>query len=257
MNVMLYTIMLDAGHGGTDPGAVYDGKLEKDDNLRLALAVGNILENSGIHVLYTRSGDVYQTPFEKAAIANRSGADFFISFHRNSSPQANQYQGVEVLVYDKSGIKYEMAQNIVGALGELGFREIGVKERPGLVVLRRTKMPALLIETGFINSVEDNRLFDEKFNEIAQAIADAILGTLDEKIVEEPLYYRVQTGAFRNREYADRMLYQLEDQGFPAFLLQQDGLYKVQVGAYQEIGNAINMEQRLRDAGYSTLIVTK
>lgn len=43
----------------------------------------------------------------------------------------NQYNGVEVLVYDKSGIKYEMAQNIVGALGELGFREIGVQARPG------------------------------------------------------------------------------------------------------------------------------
>ena len=45
----------------------------------------------------------------------------------------NQYNGVEVLVYDKNGIKYEMAQNIVGALGELGFREIGVQARPGLV----------------------------------------------------------------------------------------------------------------------------
>lgn len=51
-----------------------------------------------------------------------------------------------------------MAQNILGALGELGFRELGVKERPGLVVLRRTKMPALLIETGFINSEKDNQL---------------------------------------------------------------------------------------------------
>lgn len=83
----------------------------------------------------------------------------------------NQYNGVEVLVYDKSGVKYEMAQNIVGALGELGFREIGVQARPGLVVLRKTKMPALLIETGFINSDEDNQLYDEKQEEIAQAIA--------------------------------------------------------------------------------------
>ena len=64
---------------------------------------------------------------------------FFISFHRNSSSGPEQYNGVEVLVYDKKGIKYQMAQNILGALGELGFRELGVKERPGLVVLRRTK----------------------------------------------------------------------------------------------------------------------
>ena len=92
-----------------------------------------------------------------------------------------------------------MAENILGALGEVGFREIGVKERPGLVVLRRTRMPALLIETGFINSEEDNKLFDNKFSDIAQGIADAILGSLDEETVQEPLYYRVQTGSFRKK----------------------------------------------------------
>ena len=170
---MAYSIMLDAGHGGQDPGAVYKGRQEKDDNLKLALAVGNILKNNGIDVSYTRTGDIYQTPFEKAQLANQAGVDYFISFHRNSSPKDNQYNGAEVLIYDKSGIKYQMAENILGALGEAGFREIGVKERPGLVVLRRTRMPALLIETGFINSDEDNKLFDEKFNEIAQGIADA------------------------------------------------------------------------------------
>ena len=53
------------------------------------------------------------------------------------------------------------------------------------------------------------------------------------------------------------MLYQLTDQGYPAFLLNENDLYKVQIGAFQQIGNAINMEQRLRDAGYSTVIVTK
>ena len=254
---MAYKIVLDAGHGGTDPGAIYKEKKEKDDNLALTLAVGKILEDNGVDVVYTRTEDVYQTPFEKARIANQSGADYFISFHRNSSSEDNQYQGVEVLVYDKSGIKYEMAQNIVGALGELGFREIGVKERPGLVVLRRTRMPALLIETGFLNSDEDNKLYDEKQNEIAEAIAGAILGTLSEETIEAPVYYRVQTGAYRNRENADRMLYQLNDQGYPAFLLYENDLYKVQVGAFQQLGNAINMEQRLRDDGYSTVIVTK
>lgn len=254
---MAYTIMLDAGHGGKDPGAQYEGRQEKQDNLRLTLAVGKILAANGIDVLYTRTKDVYQTPFEKAQIANQSGADLFISFHRNSSPAANQYSGVEVLVYDKKGLKYEMAENILGALGEIGFKELGVKARPGLVVLRRTRMPALLIETGFINSDKDNRLFEEKFQEIAEAIAEAILGTLDEaENMEKPLY-RVQTGAFRVKENADRMLYQLEDRGYPAYLIMDRDLYKVQVGAYREVGNAIAMEQRLRNDGYSTLIVTR
>ena len=207
--------------------------------------------------LIPRTGDVYQTPFEKAQLANQAGVDYFISFHRNSSPKENQYNGAEVLIYDKSGIKYQMAENILGALGEVAFREIGVKERPGLVVLRRTRMPALLIETGFINSEEDNKLFDNKFSDIAQGIADAILGSLDEETVQEPLYYRVQTGAFRKKENADRMLYQLLEKGYPSFMLHENGLYKVQTGAYQQIGNAVNMEQRLRDDGYSTVIVTK
>ena len=168
---MAYKIVIDAGHGGTDPGAVYKGRQEKDDNLRLALAVGRILSQNGVDVVYTRTTDVYQTPFEKARIGNDAGADWFISFHRNSSPQPNQYSGVESLVYDLSGQKVDMAENINGALGELGFNNLGVRARPGLVVLRRTRMPAVLVEVGFINNDKDNALFDERFDEIAQGIA--------------------------------------------------------------------------------------
>ncbi len=59
-------IALDAGHGGSDPGAVYNGRNEKDDNLRLALAVGDILKNKGVDVVYTRTDDIYETPFKKS-----------------------------------------------------------------------------------------------------------------------------------------------------------------------------------------------
>ena len=103
----------------------------------------------------------------------------------------------------------------------------------------------------------DHVLYDEKKQETAKAIATAVLGTLSDETIEQPLYYRVQTGAFRRRENADQMLYQLTDQGFPGFLLYENNLYKVQVGAFQQINNAIQMEQKLRDAGYSTIIVTK
>lgn len=233
------------------------GRKEKDDNLRLTLAVGEILKNNGIDVVYTRTTDVYQTPFQKAQIANQAMADYFISFHRNSSAIPNQYNGVETLVYDKSGIKLEMAENINGALEEVGFQNLGVKERPGLVVLRRTRMPALLVEVGFINSEIDNALFDDKFQEIAQAIAGAIMGTLDYETVEAPVLYRVQTGLFRNRENADRMNYELLERGYPSFILDSDGFYKVQVGAFEQLGNAITMERRLRRDGYQTLVTTR
>ena len=128
---MPYTIMLDAGHGGRDPGAVYNGRQEKDDSLALTLAVGELLQERGIDVLYTRTTDVYESPYQKAMEANAAGADFFISIHRNSSPEANTYSGVESLVYNKSGIKLEMAENINEQLEAVGFVNLGVKERPG------------------------------------------------------------------------------------------------------------------------------
>ena len=254
---MAYKIVIDAGHGGEDPGAVYQGRQEKDDNLQLALAVVNILKEHGLDVIYTRTTDIYQTPFEKAQIANHAGADFFVSIHRNSSPQPNQYNGVETLVYDKSGIKLEMAENINEALEEVGFKNLGVKARPGLVVLRRTRMPAVLVEVGFINSDVDNQLLDEKFDETAQAIADGILETIVPEEEMKEMLYRVQVGLFRNRDNAQRLNYELLEQGYPSFIMFDDGFYKVQVGAFRELQNAIRMEQQLRQAGYSTLVTTR
>lgn len=136
---MAYSIMLDAGHGGRDPGAVYNGRQEKDDTLRLALAVGEILQNRGIDVEYTRTTDVYETPYEKAMEANQAGVDLFISIHRNSFPRDNEVSGVESLVYDLSGLKYQIAEAINEELATIGFVDLGVKARPNLVVLKRTK----------------------------------------------------------------------------------------------------------------------
>ena len=87
-------VVLDAGHGGANPGAVYSGRQEKDDVLALTLAIGQILEERGIDVYYTRTTDVYETPLRKAQEGNQMGADYFVSIHRNSSPYPNQYTGV-------------------------------------------------------------------------------------------------------------------------------------------------------------------
>lgn len=171
-------VVLDAGHGGSNPGAVYNGRQEKDDVLALTLAIGRILEENGVDVYYTRTTDIYESPYQKAMEANAVGADYFVSIHRNSSPYPNQYTGVESLVYDRYGEAARMAYNINAQLENVGFVNQGVNERKNLVVLNRTQMPAVLVEVGFINTDADNRLFDERFDEIAQAIADGILETI-------------------------------------------------------------------------------
>ena len=282
--------MLDAGHGGKDPGAVYNGRQEKDDTLALTLAVGEILQGRGIDVLYTRTTDVYESPYQKAMEANEAGADFFVSIHRNSYPTDNTASGVETLVYDKSGLKLQMAENIDEQLEAIGFVNLGVKERPGLVVLRRTRMPAVLVEAGFINSDTDNQLFDDNFDDIALAIAEGILDTLQMNGLigndmlpdsdpgdtdnmpgggntpgrpgNEPGHsggipqYTVQAGAFRNGAYADRLQKELLEQDFPAVTSQDGGLYRVTVGTFPTLDEAADMERRLKRAGYQTVIVS-
>lgn len=172
------TVVLDAGHGGPDFGAVYLGRMEKDDNLRLTLAVGEILENNGVNVIYTRTTDIYESPAQKAAKGNAAGADYFISIHRNSSPSPNQYTGVETLIYNQYGASARLASNINQQLEQVGFINQGVNERTNLAVLRQTNLPAVLVEVGFINTDEDNMLFDNRFSETARAIAAGILQTL-------------------------------------------------------------------------------
>ena len=253
---MAYKIVIDPGHGGSDWGASYNGRKEKDDTLNLAFAVGQILENAGIDVEYTRTTDVYNTPFEKAMMGNNADADFFVSLHRNATGTPNLGSGIETLVYDDSGIKAEMARNINENLEGIGFKNRGVIERPNLVVLKRTKMPAVLVEAGFIDNDSDNAKFDAQFNETAEAIADGILDTLEMgDLIETPLY-RVQVGAFDNMNTATSLSSKLISEGYPAYLTSSNGLYKVQVGAFSNLSNAVAMENRLRDAGYSTFITT-
>ena len=258
-------IAIDAGHGGYDNGATYQGRREKDDNLDIALAVGEILEQNGVEVVYTRVTDVYDSPVRKAQIANEAGADYFISIHRNSSPNSNTYSGVETLVYDETGIKAEMARQINEQLAQVGFNNLGVNERRDLAVLRRTQMPALLVEVGFINTDADNSLLDANFEETAQAIADGVLNTLGiangttgnaSEAVEGMPVYRVQIGLFRNSINANNVAGRLEALGIPVSVEMRGSLYAVIAGDGESLENAVLLEQDLQQLGFDTLIVT-
>ena len=250
---MAEKVAIDAGHGGRDYGAVFNNRREKDDNLRLAKDVGEKLEQDGVDVVYTRTSDVYQTPYERAMTANNEGADYFVSLHRNAFPEPNQASGVESFVYDNSGTKADMANAINGNLESVGFANRGVEERPNLVVLKRTKMPAVLVQAGFLDSDADNRLFDENYEDVVQAI---VQGILDSILSQEP-YYKVQVGVFRVEANARKLLEELVSEGFPAYVVFEDGYYKVFVGAFREMQDAVELEKQLRENGYATMLVKK
>ena len=148
-----------------------------------------------------------------------------------------------------------MAQDINEQLESIGFVNLGVKERPNLVVLKRTKMPAVLVEAGFINSDVDNNLFDKNLDAIAQAIAEGVLDSLDNAGVIRDSDYRVQVGAFRNRVYAERLLSELMEMDYPAYIDDDGPYYRVQIGSYQDLNEAAEMERKIKRAGYPAVIV--
>lgn len=176
-------ICLDAGHGGRDSGAVGFGRLEKDDVLKMVLTVGTILSGKGHTIYYTRDNDSYENPIAKVTEANNAEADFFASFHRNSAA-SESVSGYETLVYADAGQAKICADYVNAEMERLGFRNRGTKVRKELTVLNSTKMKAVLFETGFISNVQDNAMFDAKFEEICNALANGILKAVGDSNVQ-------------------------------------------------------------------------
>jgi N-acetylmuramoyl-L-alanine amidase len=109
------TVVLDAGHGGKDPGAVANGLREKDINLKVALLMSNILKKQGLEVVLTRSTDVYLKLADRTNIAVRKNADVFVSLHCNALPKGRSAQGVEIylmaLPTDKHAMELALIEN--------------------------------------------------------------------------------------------------------------------------------------------------
>lgn len=273
-------VYLDAGHGGYDNGATYQGRREKDDALDLTLAIGELLTQNGVDVGYTRVSDVYDSPIRKAQIANEAAADYFVSIHRNSSPNPNTYSGVQTLLYDENGIKAQMANEINQQLAQAGFNNLGTSIRKDLAVLRRTEMPALLVEAGFINTDADNAIFDQNFDDTAYAIANGIYKTLygtnlpyshgtgevlypvgsnttppQPSIPSSQKQYYVQTGLFSNYNNAVALSNQLMAEGFPSSIAQSDSYHGVFVGPVATKAEGEALENQLSQRGYDTLLV--
>lgn len=209
-----YTIAIDAGHGGKDPGAIgYEKYYEKTIALSVARYLRDELKKD-FNVVMTRDSDVFVTLGERPRIANRAKADMFISIHVNSAVK-NTLTGTEVFYFSKKsspyaeriaafensvGDKYgEKTNNIVQIMGELAYKKnqeisigfakktssalakaMGMKDRgihgANFAVLRGFNGPGVLIELGFINNSDDIKKLTSSTSQkkMAQEIAKMV-----------------------------------------------------------------------------------
>lgn len=217
-------IYIDAGHGGDSIGATYKGRKEQDDCLRLALAVGKLVAAQGVTVKYSRTTDVNPDLTGRCNEANNWGADYFISIHRNAF-KANQAQGVEAYVYSKctvGGTTYNKAKVIVDDVcAATGFKNRGVKRGApsytDFAVNRVTNMSSCLLECGFIDSDADNKIFDSKFDALAEAIAKGLCAavgvTYKQPVVDDGKRYTLTISPL-SKYNVDRLVKLLADHKF-------------------------------------------
>ncbi|MCF8001059.1 MAG: N-acetylmuramoyl-L-alanine amidase family protein [Halanaerobiales bacterium] len=175
-------IVLDAGHGGFDPGAVGPNNVEeKDINLRIVKRLESILKSRGFKVLLTRRSDNFISLNRRVKIANNEGARVFISIHNNSSNKRTS-EGTETFIApNKTGDSMFLAENIQKEIvSKLGLVNRGVKKEH-LYVIKYTEMPSVLVEVAFLsNPTEEKLLGDDKFiTNAAEAISQGLFNYLD------------------------------------------------------------------------------
>ena len=167
-------IAIDAGHGGTELGAI--GCLndnEKDVNLEISKILKEKLETNGANVIMTREDDSFVGLNDRVKIANKNNAQIFISIHNNALPDSAAHlksTGSETYYFYSQS--KELAKDVVEALAkETGFKNNGAKAQ-SFAVVRNTNCPAILVEVGYIINPEDNaKLIDKNYqNKIAEAI---------------------------------------------------------------------------------------
>jgi N-acetylmuramoyl-L-alanine amidase len=181
-------VVIDAGHGGHDPGATAPGdKREKDYCLDIALRIEKNLQTKGVKTFMVRNDDTFVALYERAILANDINADLFVSIHINAVDNNPAPNGTETLYCPSSSgssggnkkLDSETFASIVqeNLIKTLKTTDRKIKARPNLVVLRKTNMPAVLIEAAFITNEEDLAKLDSASfrRNTAKAVTDSIM----------------------------------------------------------------------------------
>jgi N-acetylmuramoyl-L-alanine amidase len=174
-------VVVDPGHGGPDPGAIGIGGLrETDIVLPIAQQVATLLDQQGVQAVLTRTGEYDLDLQPRVAMAQRMNANVFVSIHANSiSLSRPDVNGLETYYYSNGQRLARTIHNSI--LQSLDIRDRGVRTAR-FYVLRKTSMPSVLVEVGFVTGREDAaKLSDPTYrSQMAQAIARGILQYLQQ-----------------------------------------------------------------------------
>lgn len=179
-------VVIDPGHGGQDPGATKNSVTEKELNLAIALKLEELLKKNNVRTYMMRQDDTFVGLYDRPFIANELNATLFLSIHNNSIDNS-KVRGTETLYYpEKDGDTSFTGEKFAQLIQDTLIKKVDTVnrktvERPGLVVLKYTKMPASLVEVGFLTNPTDlsnlqNKTFQQK---TAEALCDAILKSLE------------------------------------------------------------------------------
>lgn len=182
---------LDFGHGGKDPGALSATNTKESNTvLKIGMLIKNNLEKAHEKVITTREKDLYYSLDYRSSKANKENCDYFVSLHMNSSTN-KAAKGVEVWVYDEKSKLYTLSKNICSNLSkDINTPNRGVKISKTFSVLRKTKMPALLIEVDFIShpTVEASLKDNKYIKDISDSISNSLLSFVNKSIVSDKFF---------------------------------------------------------------------
>lgn len=181
-------VVIDPGHGGSDPGANINGILEKDICLDVSLRLASLLRHEGISTYVTRKKDTAIKPKDRILLANAKNAALFLSVHCNWFWDTSK-KGVTTLYYpdntlNNGGLSESGYASILQneMLRTLGANDMGICERSDLAVLRHAVMPSIIVELGFLSNEQDVKLLasEDYRQDAANALADGIQKSLAE-----------------------------------------------------------------------------
>ena len=215
-------VFLGVGHGGSDPGAT-KYLVEKDVNLVMALACRDYLEYNGVQVLMSRTKDENDPLTDEIKECNAFNPDLAVDIHNNSGGG----DGFEAYYYSGGGTSKTLAENIEREIVSIGQNSRGIKTKLNSSgkdyygFLRQIKAPSVIVEGVFVDNATDVKIADTEAEQKAfgYAYAKGILKTLGitPKDIQpsDSTIYRVQVGAYKNKENAVAMKMKLLNAGFP------------------------------------------